>query len=372
MKRIKVVADDKIPFLRGALEPYADVVYLPGGKISHADLKHADALLTRTRTICNRELLEGTAVKFIATATIGYDHIDRSYCEQAGIHWTSAPGCNADSVMQYVTSALVNLSARMKFDLRDRTLGIVGIGNVGSRVAKAARALGMNVLLNDPPRQRRGDPETFVELDELQALADIITMHVPLARDGEDPTWHLADKKFFADCRPGVIIFNSSRGEVVDTAALKSALQQGQVAAAVLDVWENEPEIDLDLLALAAYATPHIAGYSTDGKANGTAMSVRALGRFFDLPELCDWRVTQMPPPPEPDIVLPPAAAPFQALLTAVNRSYNIAEDDCRLREHPERFEQLRGDYPLRREFPAFTVSGSSVAGLAALGFCSV
>jgi erythronate-4-phosphate dehydrogenase len=368
MTRLHVVADDKIPFLRGALEPYADVTYLPGGKISRSDLLRADALLTRTRTLCNRDLLQGTRVKFVATATIGYDHIDGAWCEQNGIRWTAAPGCNAGSVMQYVTSALVNLAHRLNFDLRTKTLGVVGIGNVGSKVVRAARALGMEVLQCDPPRQRRGDPEPFVSLAEIQRRADIITMHVPLGRQGADATWHLADDAFFAACRPGVIFLNSSRGEVTAAEALKTALRQQQVAAAVLDVWESEPEPDRELLDLVTFATPHIAGYSTDGKANGTAMSVRALARFFGLPPT-DWQVPVVPPPPQPEIVIPAGADPARAVLTAVNHSYDIAADDARLRTHPECFEQLRGDYPLRREFAAFKVSGPAPALLSQLGF---
>jgi len=371
MKRLKIVADDKIPFLRGALEPVADVVYLPGGRIAREDLRDADALIIRTRTRCNRELLNGTPVRFIATATIGYDHIDRAYCDAAGIRWTSAPGCNAGSVRQYVVSALVNLAHNHHFDLTEKTLGVVGVGHVGTQVAAAARTLGMTVLLCDPPRQDRGDAEPFVSMDEILAKSDLVTLHVPLTRDGGYPTFHLADDDFFAHLRPGAIFLNAARGEVCSNPALKNALKTGQVAAAVLDVWENEPDIDRELLARTEYATPHIAGYSADGKANGTTMSVQAVSRFFGLGQ-DDWRVMAVPPPPEPEIVLPSGLAEAAALRLAVNRAYDLADDTRRLKAAPEQFEKQRGDYPLRREFGAFVVTGAVSPVLAELGFQSV
>jgi len=367
MKRIKVVADDKIPFLRGVLEPVAEVVYLPGGKIRREDLKSADALLTRTRTFCNRELLEGTAVKFIATATIGYDHIDTAYCDAAGIRWCNAPGCNAGSVQQYIVSALVNLAAKHNFALADKTLGIVGVGNVGTKVLQAAHALGMKTVLCDPPRQERGCATHFVPLLDLLADADIVTLHVPLNLTGPHKTLQMADDRFFADCRNGVFFLNAARGEVCSGEALKKAIKSGQVSGAVLDVWENEPDIDRELLGLVDYGTPHIAGYSADGKANGTAMVVRALSRFFDL-GLDAWTVPQVPLPPETGIKLVPGQNETAAIHHAVNQSYDIAEDCARLRATPEQFEQLRGDYPLRREFGAYKV-GNEYPVLKKLGF---
>ncbi|MDX1284375.1 MAG: NAD(P)-dependent oxidoreductase, partial [Draconibacterium sp.] len=185
---MKIIIDDKIPYIKGAFENLAEVVYLPGKETTPEVVKDADAIITRTRTICNQELLEGSKVKFIATATIGFDHIDTDYCKQAGIEWTNAPGCNAESVNQYIASALFSWSMRKRIDLAGLTIGVVGVGNVGSRVAKTCEILGMKVLLNDPPRERAEGPEQFVSLETIQKEADIITLHVPLNLEGEDAT----------------------------------------------------------------------------------------------------------------------------------------------------------------------------------------
>ena len=233
MMKLRIVADDKIPFLRGALEPFAEVTYLPGGAIAPADVKNADALITRTRTRCGEALLAGSRVRFIATATIGYDHIDTAYLRRAGIAWRNAPGCNAASVAQYIGSALVSSGV----ELCGKTLGVIGVGNVGSKVAALGEALGMRVLRNDPPRAEREGSTGFTELPELLAEADFVTIHTPLTRDGAHPTFHLCDAGFPELMRPGAQLFNSGRGEVVDTAALKAALKSGRISAAVLDVW---------------------------------------------------------------------------------------------------------------------------------------
>ena len=274
---MKIICDDKIPFLKGALEPYARVVYLPGQEISAEVVMGADAMIIRTRTICDRALLEGSSVKIVATATIGYDHIDTAWCESRGIVWKNAPGCNSSSVQQYIASVLCVLAERFNLHFKDLTLGVVGVGHVGSKVAEAARALGMKVLLCDPPRAREEGPEGFVDLNEIVSSTDIITLHVPLSHEGLDATWHMFDSERISSLRPNQILINSSRGSVVDTLALKNALKARRIKAAVLDVWENEPYIDLDLLNLLTIATPHIAGYSADGKANGTAASVQAV-----------------------------------------------------------------------------------------------
>ena len=360
---LKIVADDKIPFLRGILEPFAEVKDLPGGKITRDDLLDADALLTRTRTKCTAKLLEGTAVKFIASATIGFDHIDTHWCDAHGIRWTNAPGCNSESVAQYITSLLLTLAHRRGESLTGKTIGVIGVGNVGSKIARNARTLGMNVLLNDPPRARREGAAGFAELETLRREADFITCHVPLNPIGEeDCTFHLADAQFFAGLRKKPFFINSSRGEVCDNAALKQALRAGLLNGAALDVWENEPEIDRELLGLLDFATPHIAGYSADGKANGTAMSILALVKFFDLGSKFDAAVLQRPPaPPEPRLDLMPYARAgeneTELLYRAVTASYAIESDDRRLRADPADFEKLRGDYPLRREFDAFEVT---------------
>ena len=357
---MKVVADDKIPFLKGVLEPYCDsVVYLPGGKTAPEDVRDADALITRTRTRCNEKLLAGSKVKFIATATIGFDHFDTAYLDAAGITWTNAPGCNSSSVKQYITSLLLNLAADNGISLHGRTLGVVGVGNVGSKVAAAGRSLGMNVLLNDPPRAEKEGTEQFVSLERIQAESDFVTLHVPLTEAGKDRTYHLADADFLKKLKSGAFFINSSRGEVCDNAALKAALLAKTIRGAALDVWENEPDIDLELLRLIDYGTPHIAGYSTDGKANGTAMSVGALCRFFGL-KLKDWYPSHVPGPDNREIAITDQESFEKTLLEAVNVSYDVKGDCARLRTSPETFEKQRGDYPLRREFPYYTVAAKS------------
>jgi erythronate-4-phosphate dehydrogenase len=353
---LKIVADDKIPFLQGVLEPFARVVYLPASNISRNAISDADALLIRTRTRCTESLLKRTHVKFIGTATIGFDHVDTHYCENNDIAWTNAPGCNSSSVQQYVTAALLKLGKDHKFSLRDKTIGIIGVGNVGSKVENLARALGMKVLLNDPPRARKEGHTPFVELDTLFRESDIITIHVPLNLEGEDRTWHLFDDINFGRVRNKVWFINSSRGEVVETAALKSAIQSGKISGAVLDVWENEPDIDRELLSSAYIATPHIAGYSTDGKANGTAMVVNSLCRHFNLP-LKNWYPENVPDPESPLLTIDCSGRSEEEILReAVMHTYDIQKDDYDLRISQADFEKQRGNYRLRREFTAFTV----------------
>ena len=241
---MKIIADDKIPFLKGALEPFAEVVYLPGKDIKHDVLIDADALLVRTRTKCNEQLLNGTNVRFIGTATIGFDHIDTQYCKKNNIRWTNAPGCNSSSVQQYIASALLTAASGFRFSLREKTLGIIGVGNVGSKVAKLGKILGMNVLLNDPPRARKEGDKEFAGIERILQEADIITVHVPLTMMGEDKTYHLFDDITFNKMKKGSWFFNSSRGEVAETTALKKMLSSSVLGGAVIDVWENEPDID--------------------------------------------------------------------------------------------------------------------------------
>ncbi len=353
---MKIVADDKIPFLKGVLEPHAEMLYLPGPQIRRDHLMDADALITRTRTRVGRDLLEGTRVRFVATATIGYDHLDTAWLEANGIRWTNAPGCNSGSVMQYLAAALSWLAVNRKIRFNKTTLGIIGVGHVGSKVARMAATLGMQVLLNDPPRQRAGGESAFVALPELLAQADIVTLHVPLNKTGEDRTLGLVDEFFMSRLKPGAILINTSRGPVVCDAVLKEAVKSGHLGGLVLDVWNHEPAIDRDLLKAADISTPHIAGYSADGKANGTAMSVQAVARFFGLP-LTEWFPTEIPPPENPVIDLTTTSTEKQeALIQSVLHTYPIDRDDRNLRENPEQFEQLRGNYPVRREFFNYTV----------------
>lgn len=361
---MKVIVDDKIPFIKGVLEPYAEVEYLPGKQTTAEVVRDADALITRTRTICNEDLLKGSRVRVIATATIGYDHIDTDYCESHDIVWRNAPGCNSWSVKQYISSVLVTLSHKHHFSLEGRTLGVVGVGNVGSKVADAARLLGMRVLLCDPPRARREGQEGFVTLDTIISESDIITVHVPLNRGGQDNTLHLFDSERISQLRHDQILINSSRGPVVDNECLKRALLEGRLLGAVLDVWEGEPNLDPELVNALDISTPHIAGYSADGKANGTTAAIRVVAEQLGIDALKDWSVQQMP--------LPRQSLRFgidctgktleQVLSEAILYTYRVQDDSDALRCSLSDFERLRGDYPVRREPTAFTVelSGST------------
>jgi len=354
---MKIVIDDKIPFIRGVLEPYAEVVYIAGDRVACGDVANADALVTRTRTKCDEALLKDSAVKFIATATIGYDHIDTEWCDASGIAWTNAPGCNSGSVHQYIASVLATLSTHFGFSFEEKILGIVGVGNVGSKVARLGEALGMKTLLNDPPRAAKEGPAQFVPFDEILRMSDIITLHVPLSSSGSHQTFHMFDEATFQQLPYRTILINSARGEVVDNAALKNALRGRKIGAAALDVWENEPNVDPGLLALLNIATPHIAGYSADGKANGTAMSVQALSRFFGLP-LTDWHPSETPEPAQPlRFQLDCRGKNLQqCLCEAIWHTYAVNDDDGFLRASPATFEKQRGDYPVRREFAAYAV----------------
>jgi len=358
---MKIIIDNKIPYIKGVLEPFAEVVYLPGNVTTRDAVKDADALITRTRTICNREVLDGSSVKFIATATIGFDHIDTDYCKTAGIEWTNAPGCNAESVNQYISSALCSYAKRKGFSLRGKTIGIVGVGQVGSRVAKTCEILGMEVLLNDPPRQRSEGPAKFVSLEKIQRQAEVISFHVPLNMEGIDSTYHMADEAFMQGLKKDALIINTCRGEVFESMAVSNAKLSESISGMVIDCWENEPTLDLELLELADYATPHIAGYSRDGKAIGTTVSVRAISKFFGL-GIDAWQPPDIEPPVNPVIKLDGSKKNPDALLAdAILSTYKIENDDKVLRYSPKLFEQLRGDYPVRREFDSYSVKATNV-----------
>ena len=353
---MKIVADDKIPFLKGALEPHAEMVYIPSKQISRDILMNADALLIRTRTKCTENLLKGTKIRFIGTATIGFDHIDTNYCDKSGISWTNAPGCNSSSVQQYIAAALLRISSEYRFRLKDKTLGIIGVGNVGSKVEKFARTLGMKVLLNDPPRARVEGKKNFLSLNTVLSESDIVTVHAPLNVAGADLTFHLFKEDCLNKIKKGAWFINSSRGEVTDTHSLKKVLNSGKPGGAVLDVWENEPDIDPELMQQAFISTSHIAGYSTDGKANGTALVVNSLSRHFNLP-LENWYPENLPVPASPIIsIVCNGKSEEEIIGEAVNHTYNIDEDNLRLRLSPSDFEKLRENYPLRREFTSYTV----------------
>lgn len=378
---LRLVIDDKIPFIREAAARLGECIFLPGAAISADDVREADVLITRTRTQVNRALLDGSKVQLVVTATIGHDHIDKAYLAEKGIAWHNCPGCNARSVAQYVRNSLWIAAAEGCFDekaptsttnlnsgsqkskhnfdssesfasssaqrcanLSGLTVGIVGVGHVGTAVAEILAAEGCRVLRCDPPK---GEPHT---LADLAREADVISLHTPLTFEGEHATFHLADRAFFESLQRCRVFINAARGECADTAALEWALSEGKIRAAVIDTWENEPHISASLLSAALIATPHVAGYSADGKANGTRMSLEAVARHFGLDVHFDI--------PAPAL---PAGFVYGALPTTLThrlperalaqlRLYNPLTDTERLRAAPEDFEQQRGNYPLRRE----------------------
>lgn len=371
MKELHLVIDAQIPFMKGFAEKLGKVDYIPGSEIKAEDVRNADVLIVRTRTHCNRELLEGSQVKFIATATIGFDHIDTEYLKQVGIAWTNCPGCNASSVAQYVECSLLQLDAHGCWDEEsdsciqplqqkiskpvDRsvfsrlTLGIIGVGHVGTQVERMAERLGFKrILLCDPPRSlKEHDTDSFCSLEYLARESDVITFHTPLTQPPLPfATYHMADKAFLSKLKPTAVLINSSRGEVVCNQALSQALKEQRLKAAVIDTWENEPRIDAELLHRAYIATPHIAGYSADGKANGSRMSLQAVARFFGMDEHLF------------DTLQAPALPEGYEYNTALSNgkwipelaNYDPSRDTLDLLAHPEHFEKLRGNYPLRRE----------------------
>lgn len=342
-----IVIDEHIPYIKGLLEDIASVVYMPGRQITAAVVKEADALIIRTRTKCDASLLEGSRVRFIATATIGYDHIDVSYCTHKGIVWTNAPGCNSSSVRQYVLAVLLLYSQEKSFSLSGKVLGVIGVGHVGKKVAEVATLLGMKVLLNDPPRSDTEGQSDFTDLQTIAAEADIISIHTPLIHSGAYPTYHLLDAAFFDSLQRKPIIINTSRGESIATDALKSAYINNRISDMIIDCWENEPYPDPFILEHAFIATPHIAGYSVEGKANGTLMCLESLCHFFEMKD------------PHPEIIL---QKPFDALIDyhslaqVMLRTYNPFLESARLKRNPDEFEKMRENYAFRREPVAYNV----------------
>lgn len=341
--KIKIVADSAIPFLEGVMEPYADVEYVQGDKIGPADVKDADALIIRTRTRCNAALLDGSRVKFIATATIGTDHIDFPYCDSHGITVRNAPGCNAGGVMEYVFSALYGLASRRAINLEGDTIGIVGAGHVGSLIERMGLALGFKILKCDPPRAAAEGPFGFCDLDYLLRNSQIVTMHIPL----DETTRGMADRHFFSLMQPGAFFINAARGEVVCEDALKEALPK--LGPVIIDTWNHEPDIDRELMDKVAIATPHIAGYSYQGKQNGTAAAVRAVAHYFGIQPLYEFfPKTDLP---ENEAVKLNLKGLNQGEIAAVLQyNYPIFTDDFMLRIAPESFDRLRAEYKYRRE----------------------
>ena len=340
---MKIVADIDVPFLNGVFEPYAEVVYKKGLDISREDVIDADALIVRTRTRCDASLLEGTSVKMIATATIGTDHIDLDYCRETGIEVANAAGCNAGGVMQYVFSALYGVAARKGLKIDGATIGILGVGHVGRKVEAMAEYLGFNVLRCDPPRAIAEGPEGFCSLEHLITESDIITLHVPL----DDNTRGMVNEAFFTLMKPGAIFINAARGEIVDEAALMQAYPK--LGAVVIDTWNNEPDVNEELIDNVDIATPHIAGYTLQGKQNGTSLAVRAVARHFGIDALYDFFPVLDLPDHEP--VLLDLKGMNQGEIAAVFQyNYPIFTDDFRFRMEPHKFERFRSEYQYRRE----------------------
>jgi len=355
---MKIVADANIPFVRECFSSVGEVEVLNGRDITPAVLADADALLVRSITPVHRDLLAGSAVRFVGTATIGFDHVDVAYLERRHIGFASAPGSNANSAAEYIMAALLEVGRRHGIQLEGKSIGVIGVGNVGGRVAAKCEALGMRVLRNDPPLQRRtGDP-SYVPLAALYDC-DFITIHTPLIREGIDKTFHLADTGFFSSVKRGTVFLNASRGAVVDSQALKTALESGHLRAVVLDVWENEPDIDTELLEKVDLGTPHIAGYSFDGKVAGMIMIYESFCKHFGLSLRFDIQ-DFLPEPEVPHLEVKTNDADDEELLArAVEQVYRIRRDDEDLRRivhhRPEDrgrfFDSLRKSYPIRREF---------------------
>ena len=341
---MRLVIDKTIPFVENLFEPYAEVVYLEGKDITAEDVRNADGLLIRTRTKCNADLLDGSSVRMISTASIGSDHIDHDYCNEHGIHYATASGCNAVGVMNYVFSALYGIAARKSLDLSGKTLGIVGVGNTGSRVAAMARHIGLRVLLCDPPRAEADGPDAFCPLDRLLAESDVVTLHVPLS----DQTRKMANNAFFKAMRPGALFINTARGEVVDEKALVRAIPR--LGAVIIDTWNNEPYVNPALVEMVDIATPHIAGYSYQGKQNGTALAVRAIARFFGIEPLYEF-FPETPLAELEAIKLNLKGKSQGEIASVLSYNYPIFTDDFMFRMNPAGFENLRLNYSYRREF---------------------
>ncbi|WP_240776424.1 4-phosphoerythronate dehydrogenase PdxB [Nitrincola alkalilacustris] len=387
---LTIVADENMPALEPLFGHLGSLVRLPGRSMTPDDLKQADILLVRSVTQVGEALLRDSQVKFVGTATIGTDHIDQAWLQQAGIAFASAPGCNADAVVDYVLSVCFHLAREQTFDLRDRTFGVVGEGNVGGRLVQRLRAMGVQVLVCDPPKAREQAVDVVVEstvnssldsvervdLPTLLAQADIISLHTPLTHDGEDPTWHLLGADQLAVLRTGTILINTARGPIIDNQALLQVARQRCDLTLILDVWEQEPVVDPELAALCRIATPHIAGYSLDGKIRGSWMLYQALGQWLERePEITLQSV--LPPAAFNQVVLGQGAdtLPLMQLLYDPHRDDRALRATLHLRpdERVKAFDHLRKSYPERREFATLSLSGDISSAqrreLSAVGF---
>jgi len=355
---VQIVADENIPFVAECFSSIGEVKVVSGRDITPNVVSDAEVLLVRSITRVGADLLSGSKVRFVGTATIGFDHVDIEYLSRNNIGFASAPGSNANSAAEYVIAGLLNIAKQYEINLEGKSIGIIGVGNVGGRVAKKCEALGMKTYLNDPPLQRQTGAPKYLPIEEL-FNCDFITLHTPLTFEGEDKTFHLADENFFKSLKTGCIFFNASRGGVVDSSALKAAIGEGRLQATVLDVWENEPNIDVELLEMVDISTPHIAGYSLDGKIAGMIMIYKAACEYFGLDAKYDIS-SFLPEPAVPELKINPNGGSEQdVLLGAVEKIYDIKADDVRLRrmleesakERGKYFDSLRKTYPVRREF---------------------
>lgn len=332
---MKFIIEANIPYIKGIFEPYAEVEYLAPEAFNNEAIKDADAIIVRTRTHCNAELLENTKCKFVGTATIGTDHIDLDWCKNNGVTVINAPGCNAPAVAQYVISTVGRLmKIKGVSNPADITIGIVGVGHVGTIISHWAKAIGFKVLENDPPRQR-AEGGNFVSLATIAKEADVITFHTPFTKEGIDKTLHLCDENFINSLQRSPLLINSSRGPVIDNNALENAMRNGKIEYIALDCWEGEPNINSYLLEKAYVATPHIAGYSSEGKQRATDMMIEAVAKHFDLPLKVD------------KVDMGNNSTPS---LNKVIDSYDPQIDTSALKKNPENFEALRNHYNLRHE----------------------
>lgn len=355
---MKIVADMNIPFVRECFSSIGEVKVLEGRDITPKVVADAEALLVRSITPVNAELLRGSRVRFVGTATIGFDHVDVEYLRRNNIGFASAPGSNANSAAEYIIASLLEIGHKHKIQLEGKSIGIIGVGNVGGKVARKCEALGMRVYRNDPPLQRQTGEPQYLPIEGLFGC-DFITLHTPLTFEGVDKTFHLAGERFLRSLKRTCILLNASRGAVHDTTALKSAIRSGALKAVVLDVWENEPNIDVEMLNMVDLGTPHIAGYSLDGKIAGMIMIYKALCEYFGLAP--KFNVEDFVPDPDvPELHIHPCGGDEQELLLdAVRKVYDIRRDDGELRHilnepaanRGRSFDKLRKNYAVRREF---------------------
>ena len=360
---MRIVADENIPLLDEFFAGFGEIRRLPGRGIDAAAVADADLLLVRSVTQVDRTLLDGSPVKFVGTCTIGTDHLDLDYFQQAGITWASAPGCNARGVVDYVLGSLLVLAEQQGVDLATRTYGVVGAGQVGSRLLKVLRDLGRRVLVCDPPRQA-AEGGDFVSLQQVLNECDVISLHTPLERLGVHATHHLFDSARLAALKPGSWLINASRGAVVDNQALRELLAQRSDLQVVLDVWEGEPQADVELAALCRIATPHIAGYSLDGKLRGTAQIYQALCQHLSVAPSVELQQL-MPAAWLSELTIDSSADPAWALASICRAVYDPRRDDADFRRSLQgdavtrraAFDGLRKHYPMRREIDGLQVA---------------